>query len=401
MLNDCGDTVWTKSCVGSPPVGSNKVEPPETTTGDRLSSRNWPALEPVDDGNFVVLSNRESITLMKIDNMGNELWTQSYGGNYGYCVRQTSDGGFVLGVGTQGTISWDMLLIKTDSQGNQLWTETVGTQHHEAKGHLDVEQTSDGGYIVVSDQEYASGEPTDGFFIARLDANRNLLWQNSFDEIDYENPCRIIQTHDGSFVVAGTTEPLSPDDWDIKLTKISSGGSLIWDRSFGGDGYQFVYSLVQTADSGFAIAGCTFGDYDRDFYVAKTYKEGQLRWEQTFDTLGSNGLRSAIQNDEGDYVLAGYYYDYPYHGMYIVKATPPDDSLCCIRRGDVNHDGAPLIDMADLVYLVDYMFVNGPPPPCWEEGDVNGSGTPLLDISDQVYLIEYMFMGGPEPPPCP
>jgi len=75
---------------------------------------------------------------------------------------------------------------------------------------------------------------------------------------------------------------------------------------------------------------------------------------------------------------------------------------CCVRRGDVNHDGAPNIDISDLVHLVDYMFTGGPPPPCLEEGDVNGDGvgTPNIDISDLVYLVDYAFTGGPPPPPC-
>ncbi len=73
---------------------------------------------------------------------------------------------------------------------------------------------------------------------------------------------------------------------------------------------------------------------------------------------------------------------------------------CCIRRGDVNHDGAPDIDISDLVYMVDYMFTGGPPPPCPEEGDINGDGNPTIDIADLVYLVDYAFNGGPPPPPC-
>ena len=71
---------------------------------------------------------------------------------------------------------------------------------------------------------------------------------------------------------------------------------------------------------------------------------------------------------------------------------------CCVMRGDVNHDGAPNIDISDLVYLVDYMFTGGPPPPCMEEGNVNGIDS--IDISDLVYLVDFAFTGGPAPPPC-
>jgi hypothetical protein len=69
---------------------------------------------------------------------------------------------------------------------------------------------------------------------------------------------------------------------------------------------------------------------------------------------------------------------------------------CCELRGDINHDG--VIDISDLVYLVDWMFTGGPPPPCPEEADMNGDGA--IDIADLVYLVDYMFNGGPAPVPC-
>ena len=73
---------------------------------------------------------------------------------------------------------------------------------------------------------------------------------------------------------------------------------------------------------------------------------------------------------------------------------------CCTVRGDINHaGGASPIDIADLVYLVDYMFNQGPEPPCLEEADMDASGE--FDIADLVYLVDYMFTGGPVPVVCP
>ena len=76
---------------------------------------------------------------------------------------------------------------------------------------------------------------------------------------------------------------------------------------------------------------------------------------------------------------------------------------CCIPpiRGDVNYDGAELIDISDLLYLIDFMFQSGPAPVCFDEADIDASGSEPLDISDLVYLIDYMFRDGPEPPACP
>lgn len=72
---------------------------------------------------------------------------------------------------------------------------------------------------------------------------------------------------------------------------------------------------------------------------------------------------------------------------------------CCELRGDVNGDGVGP-DIADLVYLVQFMFQGGPPPPCLEEADINGDGIGP-DISDLVWLVQFMFQGGAVPVPCP
>ncbi len=76
---------------------------------------------------------------------------------------------------------------------------------------------------------------------------------------------------------------------------------------------------------------------------------------------------------------------------------------CCIPpiRGDINYDDAVLIDIADMVYLVDYMFNQGPAPVCFDESDVNGSGGGILSIDDLVYLTDFMFNGDPPPVSCP
>jgi len=76
-------------------------------------------------------------------------------------------------------------------------------------------------------------------------------------------------------------------------------------------------------------------------------------------------------------------------------------AACCNHdgiHGDVNYDfSGP--NIADLTYLVDYLFRGGPPPPCYEEGDVNGDGN--INVADVTYLVDYLFRGGPAPPACP
>jgi hypothetical protein len=104
--------------------------------------------------------------------------------------------------------------------------------------------------------------------------------------------------------------------------------------------------------------------------------------------------------------------------VYILLAIETDiitETLsCCETMGDV--DGvspSTSPDIADLIYLVTYMFQNGPPPGCDEPylpdcpvhyyvvADVNGDGTCVPDIADLIYLVTYMFQNGPLLVPCP
>ncbi|MBU8933172.1 MAG: dockerin type I repeat-containing protein [candidate division Zixibacteria bacterium] len=71
---------------------------------------------------------------------------------------------------------------------------------------------------------------------------------------------------------------------------------------------------------------------------------------------------------------------------------------CCVLRGNVDHVPPAEINIADLTYLVAYLFTGGPPPPCLAEADVNGDGE--LNIADLTYLVAYLFTGGPPPVPC-
>ena len=66
-------------------------------------------------------------------------------------------------------------------------------------------------------------------------------------------------------------------------------------------------------------------------------------------------------------------------------------------RGDA--DGNGTINIGDAVWLNDYIFIGGDPPPCMEEGDVDGSGT--INVGDPTYLIYYLYFGGPPPADCP
>ncbi len=74
--------------------------------------------------------------------------------------------------------------------------------------------------------------------------------------------------------------------------------------------------------------------------------------------------------------------------------------LCCVgMRGNVDGEAGDQVNVADLTYLVDYLFMQGPTSPCFDEGDVNGDGD--INVADLSHLVDYVFRGGSAPAPCP
>ena len=106
-----------------------------------------------------------------------------------------------------------------------------------------------------------------------------------------------------------------------------------------------------------------------------------------------------------------YVYSYGFH-LYYMKENDSRKLLsailgveiqgCCAgMRGNIDKDADNIIDIADLVYMVDFMFLGGPAPNCIEQANINGDLGEHIDISDLVALVYFMYGGGPVPAMCP
>jgi hypothetical protein len=74
---------------------------------------------------------------------------------------------------------------------------------------------------------------------------------------------------------------------------------------------------------------------------------------------------------------------------------------CLGIRGNVDGDPSELVNVLDLLYLRDFMFYGGPPPPSMIEANVDGDVAEEINIMDLIYLNDYIFNSGPAPPSCP
>jgi hypothetical protein len=136
-----------------------------------------------------------------------------------------------------------------------------------------IQQTSDGGYIVAG-ETYSFGTGGWDFWVLKLNSSGSVVWQKTCGGADSEEAYSIHQTNDGGYIVAGETYSFGAGDYsdsDFWVLKLNSDGTVSWQKRYGGEYWDEAHSIQQTSDSGYIVAGDTrsFGAGAADFWVLK------------------------------------------------------------------------------------------------------------------------------------
>jgi len=184
------------------------------------------------DGGYIVTGYTQETTgfynvfLIKTDANGDSAWTKSYGGSnqdFGLAVDQTSDGGYII---TGNTISFgagaeDVYLIKTDANGDTLWTKTFGGPFSDVG--YSVKQTTDGGYIIGG-LTGSFGSGVYDVYLIKTDAGGSEEWSKTFGGAGNEQSYTVEQTDDGGYVLSGQTSSIGAGDADAYVIKTNNMG---------------------------------------------------------------------------------------------------------------------------------------------------------------------------------
>ena len=294
------DTLWTKTFGGD--------------NDDAASSVNQST-----DGGYIVAgytysygAGASDFWLVKIDENGNEQWNQTYGGNYGevaHSVQQTSDGGYIIAGSTTsyGAGDQDFWLVKTDENGNEEWNQTYGGNDYDIA--YSVQQTSDGGYIIAgSTSSYGAGYSD--FWLVKTDENGIEEWNQTYGSINSEGARSVKQTSDEGFIIVGTTYCIPEGRINYWLVKTDENGNEEWNRIFGLNDWDFACSVEQTLDGGYIIAGSSrfLGTSLNDFWLVKTDENGNEEWNQIYGGIDNEWAYSVQQTTDEGYIIAGRIY---------------------------------------------------------------------------------------------
>ena len=217
------------------------------------------------------------VYVVKLDAHGNLQWTKTIGGlgyDGGTSLIQTSDGGYAItGVTSSfGAGEGDVYVVKLDANGNLQWTKTIGGPGDEIG--ISLIQTSDGGYAITgATSSFGAGEGD--VYVVKLDAHGNLQWTKTIGGLRYDGGTSLIQTSDGGYAITGATTSFGAGEADVYVVKLDANGNLQWIKTIGAKNENPIRSsIIQTSDGSYVIAGTTrsFGAGGMDVYVVKLDK---------------------------------------------------------------------------------------------------------------------------------
>jgi hypothetical protein len=190
-------------------------------------------------------------------------------------VQQTTDGGYIIVGGTNsfGNGNRDAYLIKTDGNGVEQWNQTFGGVEFDLGNS--VKQTTDGGYIITG-RTVSFGAGDKDVYLVKTDASGAEQWYQTFGGSAFDLGTCVHQTSDGGYIIAGGTNSSGSGDRDAYLIKTDSNGTQQWNETFGGSAFEVANSVQLTSDGGYIVVGGTdsFGNGNRDVFLIKTSGNG-------------------------------------------------------------------------------------------------------------------------------
>jgi hypothetical protein len=248
------------------------------------------------------------IMLTKTDINGIALWTKYYGqdlNEFGLSFTETFDNNLLIAFEKHTNISGtDIGLLKVDKDGNEIWQNVISSPVNESPRKII--KTLDYGYAIV-------GFINDQFgltdvYVAKVDSLGNKIWDITLGGHCTDTGSSIMQLADSSFYVLGDTESGSSESVDAYLAKVDKNGNLLWQQNYGNQYENGTQGMIYTSDNQIFIFGetTTATSYNFDYYTLLVDTSGNQIWQFDIGGQGTDAVFSAVEDVDGNFILTGY-----------------------------------------------------------------------------------------------
>ena len=233
-------------------------------------------------------------------------WIKSFGtsGNdYGTSVKETSEGDFIV-AGKSGRIP-SVFVIKTNSSGEKIWENLYGTGPGDRAQYIIERQ--DLGFLIVGKEN--ANNVDDNLCLINIDTDGAEVWHSLYGGGGADGGNHISEVSGGGYIIAGATKSYGNGNWDdLWLVKTSTGGSMEWQKTFGGSYTETGNYTHEKDEGGYMVTGSTesIGQGFYDIWVVSTDYTGNEIYSQTFGgNMDDKAIRGARGNS-GELLIIGY-----------------------------------------------------------------------------------------------
>ena len=311
---------------------------------------------------------------------GNVNWYKTYGGNISYAVNDgavTSDGGFVFSAEQYYLNDRETLyLMKMDNMGNIQWTNLFDEGGNEVEG-LSIAQTRDGGYIVtglikiratVSDIFFTMKQEKQYLYLLKTDKNGKKEWSKKFnyDSGTIATGHKVLETEHG-YIIGGVILVINDGKDEEKtsemlLLEVDFKGGFLWAKKIGGSKNEFIENMSFIDNDLFIIGATTsFGEGKTDAFLTRLNGKGEMKWFKTYGGLEYESMSSITEVNKNNLLIVGGTRSFG-NGSYdalILTVDKKGETITSETFGQEKHDEMGSAVVKDnKVYLTGFSFTS-------------------------------------------
>jgi len=198
---------------------------------------------------------------------------------------------------------WCLFLTGFSEAASQ-WALTMGGL---AEDELYSAQRTNDGNIILAGETYSFGTGSYNGWCVKLDASGNVLWQKLYGGAGYDSALAVRATSDGGYVLAGHTSSFGAGNRDAWIVKLDASGNAVWQKAYGGASAEYAYAIRETPDGGYILAGVTFsfGAGGEDAWCLRLDASGNVVWQKTYGGANSDSFWDVQLTADGGYIVTG------------------------------------------------------------------------------------------------